>query len=169
MTTLTPEERFEKHKTDNATRIKESWPSTQVSKRGLKWTPEERERQSKLMKARWADKEISSEMRKAQSAGWTTEARAKASERILKAGPTDAQMASRSKPTKTSTKLLMREAKLGIPKSKEHAAAMSASHRLRAKVLNCVKEELGCTYREASKIVKANREHYYAKYEGSLK
>ena len=68
-------------------------------------------------------------------------------------------------PKSTETKRRMSIAKLGKPKSNEHKLNMSKSHKLRIKIVHCIQEEFGCSFREAQHKLRDFKKMYYDKYQ----
>lgn len=63
----------------------------------------------------------------------------------------------RGKPKSESQREKMRDAKVGVGKSQEHRAAMSAAHILRSMTLKQIQEEHDCSWKEAIQILKERK------------
>ena len=73
------------------------------------------------------------------------------------------------KPKTEEQKVKMSKAKLGVSKSPEHRAAMSAAHKRRAQVAYMIMEKFPkLTYREALIEYRSDRQGYDAEYDASL-
>lgn len=64
-------------------------------------------------------------------------------------------------PKSPEQKAKMRAAKLGVPKTEEHKAAMAYAHRLRHRVIDEIMHTQGLEYKAAVKELKTNKAHYY--------
>ena len=129
-----------------------------------KFTEDHKQKLSEALKERWTDPEYREDICQKFKAAWTPERREAMAERQRNRLKSEAELEKLRKPKKQITKDRMREAKLGVKKSPEHVEAMRKAQYLRDKVANAICEEHECTKKEAYAILKADKEHYYAKY-----